>query len=84
MAVKPISVKMDESLIAKLDEVAKSNHRKRSPEINVAVEFYLKYQGVDLDELKDRTNNAKINDDSQNLKDEKTSSFDAGDYGFND
>lgn len=52
MAKRIISLKMEDELIEKLDEVAKLNHRKRGPEINVAVEFYLKYQGVDLDKLK--------------------------------
>lgn len=52
MALRIVSVKMDDAIIEKLDEVAKSHHRKRSPEINVAVEFYLKYQGVDLETLK--------------------------------
>lgn len=52
MAKRIISIKMEEDLIEKLDGVAKLNHRKRGPEINVAVEFYLKYQGVDFEKLK--------------------------------
>lgn len=90
MAKKVVTVKMEEELVKKLDEVSKTNHRKRGPEINVAVEFYLKYQGVDLDALKDRVNNEYIDSDPQSSKEaktqqeEKTSSFDAGEYGFND
>ena len=80
---------MDEELIERLDEVAKTNHRKRGPEVNVAVEFYLKYQGVDIDALKrdsqDIQNKDNINDSSKGIVEdvqEETTEVIMGNFGF--
>lgn len=49
LARKTFSITMEDDRVAELDKIAKQNHRKRGPEINVAVELYLKYQNVDIE-----------------------------------
>lgn len=71
MPKRPITLNMDEELISKIDEIAKHNHRKRGPEINVAVEFYLKYHGTDLEILSVHKEDPK-QDVSESSKEEKT------------
>ena len=87
MAKRIISLKMEDELIEKLDEVAKLNHRKRGPEINVAVEFYLKYQGVDLDKLKLDILSKGINESQDELvedePEEQAPVVECGEWGSN-
>lgn len=77
LARKTFSITMDEELIKKLDEVATSNHRRRGPEVNVAVEFYLKYHGIDLDKLKQPSV-----EDSKQKNDDDPIDIDMGDFDF--
>lgn len=87
MAKRIISLKMEDELIEKLDEVAKLNHRKRGPEINVAVEFYLKYQGVDLDKIKLDILSKGINESQDELiedePEEQAPVVECGEWGSN-
>ena len=77
MARKTFSITMDEELIKKLDEVATLNHRRRGPEVNVAVEFYLKHQGIDIDKINEqKSNTITIKEESVDI--------DMGDFGFED
>lgn len=85
MAVRPISVKMDEALIEKLDAVAKAHHRKRSPEINVAVEFYLKYHEAGIEtqpgKLQDTTSTTH-QEQADHKAVEETTEVNMGGFGF--
>lgn len=71
MAKRSITLNMDEELIDKIGAIAKQNHRKRGPEINVAVEFYLKYQDTDLDASSNHKEEPK-QDVCDIVKEEKT------------
>lgn len=41
MATKAITINIDEELLQKIEASAKANFRKRGPEINVAIAYYL-------------------------------------------
>lgn len=77
MARKTFSITMDEELIKRLDEMATQNHRRRGPEVNVAVEFYLKHYGMDLE--------PKQKDDSSKevSSEEEATKVSTGEFSFN-